>query len=59
LNGATRTPRRRSEAQAAVAIQLLPAFDEVPPKKIGVAAMVMLPSQRPAVTVTYVHKAYR
>jgi hypothetical protein len=30
LNGATRTPRRRSERQIAVAIQLLPAWDDVP-----------------------------
>ena len=35
LNGATATPRRRSHAQIAVAIQLLPAFDEVPPMKSG------------------------
>src|SRR5262249_36418764 len=31
LNGATATPFRRSHAQIAVAIQLLPAFDDVPP----------------------------
>ena len=39
LNGATETPRRRSHAQIAVVIQLLPAFDEVPPMKIGRAGM--------------------
>ena len=33
LNGATDSPRCRSHAQIAVAIQLLPAFDEVPPMK--------------------------
>jgi len=33
LNGATATPRERSHAQIAVAIQLFPAFDEVPPTK--------------------------
>jgi hypothetical protein len=38
LNGATATPRRRSHAQTAVAIQLLPAFDEVPPMNSGFAA---------------------
>ena len=38
LNGATRTPRRRSQAQIAVVIQLLPAFDEVPPMKSDRAA---------------------
>ena len=37
LNGATATPRRRSHAHSAVAIQLLPAFDDVPPTKIGLA----------------------
>ena len=31
LNGATDTPRLRSHAQMAVVIQLLPAFDDVPP----------------------------
>ncbi len=31
LNGATDTPRDRSQAQTAVVIQLLPALDEVPP----------------------------
>ena len=31
LNGATRTPRRRSHAQTAVAIQLLPTWEAVPP----------------------------
>jgi hypothetical protein len=35
LNGATRTPRRRNHAQIAVAIQLFPACDDVPPTKIG------------------------
>ncbi len=33
LNGATDTPRRRSQAQIAVTIQLLPAFEDVPPTK--------------------------
>ncbi len=33
LKGATRTPRRRNQAQMAVVIQLLPAFDDVPPTK--------------------------
>ena len=33
LNGATDTPRCRSHAQIAVVIQLLPAFDDVPPMK--------------------------
>ena len=37
LNGATRMPRRRSQAQIAVAIQLLPACDETPPTKMGFA----------------------
>jgi hypothetical protein len=37
LNGATATPWLRSHAQIAVAIQLLPAFDDVPPMKIGLA----------------------
>lgn len=31
LKGATDTPRLRSQAQIAVVIQLLPAFDDVPP----------------------------
>ena len=31
LNGATDTPLRRRCAQMAVAIQLLPAFEDVPP----------------------------
>ena len=31
LKGATRTPRRRSHAQIAVVIQLLPTWDAVPP----------------------------
>src|SRR5687768_10371362 len=31
LKGATESPRCLSQAQMAVAIQLLPAFDEVPP----------------------------
>jgi hypothetical protein len=35
LNGATRTPRPLSHAQSAVAIQLLPALDDVPPMKMG------------------------
>src|SRR3569833_4777656 len=35
LNGATRTPLRRSQAQIAVVIQLLPACEEVPPMKIA------------------------
>jgi hypothetical protein len=35
LNGATRTPCFRSHAQIAVVIQLLPAFDAVPPTKNG------------------------
>src|SRR4051812_29645035 len=39
LNGTTATPRWRSHAQIAVAIQLLPAFDEVPPTKIAFALM--------------------
>jgi hypothetical protein len=30
LNGATRKPRRRSKRQIAVAVQLLPAWDDVP-----------------------------
>src|SRR5438445_1582085 len=39
LNGATDTPLPRSHAQIAVAIQLLPEFDEVPPMKSGRAFM--------------------
>jgi hypothetical protein len=35
LKGATDTPFARSHAQIAVAIQLLPALDEVPPMKRG------------------------
>jgi hypothetical protein len=35
LNGATETPLDRSHAQIAVVIQLLPAFDDVPPMKSG------------------------
>ena len=35
LKGATRTPCRRSHAHIAVAIQLLPAWEDVPPMKIG------------------------
>src|SRR5256885_9797942 len=35
LNGATDTPLPRSHAQIAVAIQLLPAFDDVPPMNSG------------------------
>src|SRR5882672_8203011 len=35
LNGATDTPFPRSHAQIAVAIQLFPAFDEVPPMNSG------------------------
>ena len=38
LNGATDTPLLRSHAQIAVAIQLLPALDEVPPTKRGCPA---------------------
>ena len=37
LNGATRIPFLLSQAQIAVVIQLLPALDEVPPTKIGLA----------------------
>src|SRR5688500_7808405 len=33
LHGATDRPRRRSQAHSAVVIQLLPAFDDVPPTK--------------------------
>ncbi len=60
LNGATETPRRRSHAQIAVVIQLLPAFDEVPPMKIGragialevaVACAPLLPTLTPTITV--------
>ncbi len=46
LNGATGTPRRRSHAQIAVAIQLLPAFDDVPPMKMGRARIIGLRSWR-------------
>ncbi|HEX3703619.1 MAG TPA: hypothetical protein VHU82_09820 [Vicinamibacterales bacterium] len=35
LNGATDTPLSLSQAQMAVAIQLFPAFDEVPPTNNG------------------------
>jgi hypothetical protein len=38
LNGATRTPSRRSHAQSAIVIQLFPAFDDVP--KIESAFMI-------------------
>src|SRR5580704_8113066 len=41
LNGATRRPRRCSNAHSAVATQLLPAFDDVP--RIEIAFM---PKQR-------------
>src|SRR6266511_2640501 len=44
LNGATDTPRLRSHAQIAVAIQLLPALDEVPPMKSG-RAVIRAPYQ--------------
>ena len=40
LNGATDTPLLRSQAQMAVVIQLLPALDEVPPTKRGLALMM-------------------
>jgi hypothetical protein len=39
LNGATDTPRRCSQAQIAVTIQLFPAFEEVPPTKSGRAVI--------------------
>src|SRR5579862_4984159 len=42
LNGATRTPFERSHAQMAVTIQLLPAFDDVPPTKNGLATLFLL-----------------
>ena len=41
LNGATRQPRSRSQAQIAVAIQLFPAFDVVPPTKMGRALILL------------------
>src|SRR5258708_38772300 len=41
LNGATRTPRLRRCAQIAVAIQLLPACDDVPPTKMGIALIAV------------------
>src|SRR2546425_4630456 len=37
LNGATATPLLRSHAQIAVAIQLFPALDDVPPTNRGLA----------------------
>ena len=37
LNGATRMPFLLNQAQIAVVIQLLPALDDVPPTKIGLA----------------------
>lgn len=37
LNGATRSPRRTSRRHSAVAIQLLPALELVPPTKIALA----------------------
>ena len=46
LNGATRTPRPRSHAQIAVVIQLLPAFDDVPPMKRGRAGTRRLSQDR-------------
>lgn len=39
LNGATAMPWRCSQAQIAVAIQLFPAFEEVPPTKSGRAGI--------------------
>ena len=39
LKGATATPRRRSQRQIAVAIQLLPTWDPVPPTIMHFAAM--------------------
>lgn len=35
LNGATRVPRRAKSRQIAVAIQLLPTLEPVPPTKIA------------------------
>ena len=40
LNGATDTPRRLSHAQMAVVIQLLPAFEDVPPTNSDRAVIV-------------------
>ncbi len=48
LNGATDTPRRRSHAQMAVAIQLLPAFEDVPPTNSGRAFIVTTAERLPA-----------
>jgi len=43
LNGATRTPRRLNHAQIAVATQLLPLFEAVPPiKRLGGIAVAHL-----------------
>jgi hypothetical protein len=41
LNGATATPRPLSQAQMAVAIQLLPAFEDVPPTNNGRAVIAL------------------
>src|SRR5688500_10135368 len=43
LNGATATPTDRSHAQIAVVIQLLPAFELVPPMNSG-RALIAHPS---------------
>ena len=37
LKGATEMPRPRNQAQIAVVIQLLPAFEDVPPTKSALA----------------------
>ncbi len=47
LNGATDTPRRRSHAQMAVVIQLLPAFEDVPPTNSD-RAFIVATAERPS-----------
>ena len=51
LKGATDTPLRRRCAQIAVAIQLLPAFDEVPPMNSG-RAFTASPDRAARATLT-------
>lgn len=42
LKGATETPRPRNQAQIAVVIQLLPAFDVPPTKRVLALAMTLV-----------------
>ncbi len=55
LNGATDTPLRRRWAQMAVAIQLLPAFEDVPPTNSERTFKALLDRAARATTVPQAH----